>query len=177
MVMGDLAFKALTGGLGVTTLYLATTFPVNVYRGLSWHSEQSPKSTVGTPAYIAHEVLLKKEYNGKVADVWSYGVTPYVMLTITIPEKRNHPWFLKNLLADLMDDSTMRKQYEEPEQPMQSMNEFMQMDLAEATIPAVGSRGLNQFLNDDIDLDDDMEDLDSNADLDLESSGEIVYAI
>uniref|UniRef100_A0A804NCD5 UBA domain-containing protein n=1 Tax=Zea mays TaxID=4577 RepID=A0A804NCD5_MAIZE len=41
MVMGDLAFKALTGGLGVTTLYLATTFPVNVYRGLSWHSEQS----------------------------------------------------------------------------------------------------------------------------------------
>jgi serine/threonine-protein kinase SRK2 len=89
--------------------------------------------------------------------------------TITIPEIRNHPWFLKNLLADLMDDSTMRKQYEEPEQPMQSMNEFMQMDLAEANIPAVGSRGLNQFLNDDIDLDDDMEDLDSDADLDLES--------
>jgi serine/threonine-protein kinase SRK2 len=97
--------------------------------------------------------------------------------TITIPEIRNHPWFLKNLLADLMDDSTMRKQYEEPEQPMQSMNEFMQLDLAEATIPAVGSRGLNQFLNDDIDLDDDMEDLDSDVDLDLESSGEIVYAI
>ena len=59
---------------------------------------------------------------------------------------------------------------------MQSMNEFMQI-LAEATIPAAGSRGLNQFLNDDIDLDDDMEDLDSYVDLDLESSGEIVYAI
>ena len=28
------------------------------------HSQ--PKSTVGTPAYIAPEVLLKKEYNGKV---------------------------------------------------------------------------------------------------------------
>ncbi|AQK42005.1 hypothetical protein ZEAMMB73_Zm00001d024775 [Zea mays] len=87
------------------------------------HSQ--PKSIVGTPAYIAHEVLLKKEYNGKVADVWSCGVTPYVMLTITIPEIRNHPWFLKNLLADQMDDNTMSKQYEEPEQPMQSMNEFM----------------------------------------------------
>jgi serine/threonine-protein kinase SRK2 len=95
---------------------------------------------------------------------------------ITIPEIRNHPWFLKNLLADLMDDNTMSKKYEEPEQPMQSMNEFMQI-LAEANIPAAGSHGLNQFLNDDIDLNNDMEDLDSDADLDLESSGEIVYAI
>jgi serine/threonine-protein kinase SRK2 len=75
-----------------------------------------------------------------------------------------------------MDDSTMSKQYEEPEQLMQSMDEIMQI-LAEATIPAAGSRGLNQFLNDDLDLDDDMDDLDSDTDLDLESSGEIVYAI
>jgi len=83
---------------------------------------------------------------------------------------------LKNLPADLMDDSTMSKQYEEPEQPMQSMDEIMQI-LAKATIPAAGSRGLNQSLNDGLDLDDDMEDLDSDADLDLESSGEIVYAM
>ncbi|CAD6207420.1 unnamed protein product [Miscanthus lutarioriparius] len=41
MAVGDLAFKALTTGLGVATLYLAATFSVNVYRGLSWHSEQS----------------------------------------------------------------------------------------------------------------------------------------
>jgi hypothetical protein len=52
MVMGDLTFKALTGGLGVTTLYLATTFPVNVYRGLSWHSEQSVRRTPGRPPLI-----------------------------------------------------------------------------------------------------------------------------
>ncbi|CAN6297214.1 unnamed protein product, partial [Urochloa humidicola] len=41
MAVADLAFKALTAGLGVATLYLAGTFSVNLYRGISWHSEQS----------------------------------------------------------------------------------------------------------------------------------------
>jgi serine/threonine-protein kinase SRK2 len=92
---------------------------------------------------------------------------------ITIPEITNHSWFTKNLPADLMDENTASKQYEEPDQPVQSMDEIMKI-LAEATIPAAGSR-INQFL--DADLDDDMEDLDSDDDLDLESSGEILYAL
>ncbi|VAI02554.1 unnamed protein product [Triticum turgidum subsp. durum] len=158
------------------------------------HSQ--PKSTVGTPAYIAPEVLLKKEYDGKIADVWSCGVTLYVMLVGAYPfedpdEPKNFRKTIQRILSvqysipdyvhisaecrDLIAKIFVGNPATEPEQPMQSMDEIMQI-LAEATIPAAGSR-INQFLNDGLDLDDDMDDLDSDADLDVESSGEIVYAM
>ncbi|KAG6498274.1 hypothetical protein ZIOFF_046186 [Zingiber officinale] len=96
---------------------------------------------------------------------------------ITIPEICNHEWFLKNLPTDLMDENTMSSQYEEPDQPMQSSDAIMQI-LAEATIPAAGTSGLNQHLIGSLDLDDDdMEDFDSDLDVDIESSGEMIYAM
>ncbi|CAI0406869.1 unnamed protein product [Linum tenue] len=159
------------------------------------HSQ--PKSTVGTPAYIAPEVLLKKEYDGKRILNVQYSIPDYVHISpecqhlisrifvadpakrISIPEIRNHEWFLKNLPADLMDDNTMmsNNQFEEPDQPSQSIDEIMQI-ISEATIPAAGTRSLNQCLTGSLDIDDDMEeDLDTDNDLDLDSSGEIVYAM
>uniref|UniRef100_A0A2P2LSZ7 Uncharacterized protein MANES_12G094000 n=2 Tax=Rhizophora mucronata TaxID=61149 RepID=A0A2P2LSZ7_RHIMU len=95
---------------------------------------------------------------------------------ITIPGIKSHEWFLKNLPADLMDEKTMGDQFEEPDQPMQSLDTIMQI-ISEATIPPVGTYGINRYMMDNLDVDDDMDDLDSESELDIDSSGEIVYAM
>ncbi|KAM7258012.1 hypothetical protein ACFE04_013753 [Oxalis oulophora] len=62
-----------------------------------------PKSTVGTPAYIAPEVLSRREYDGKMADVWSCGVTLYVMLVGAYPfEDQDDPKNFRKTIQRIM---------------------------------------------------------------------------
>lgn len=94
-----------------------------------------------------------------------------------MPEIRNHEWFMKNLPTDLMDENGTNDQFEESDQPTQSVEEIMQI-IAEATVPAAGTQSHSQYLTGSLDIDDDMEeDLDTDPDLDIDSSGEIVYAM
>mmetsp|Transcript_13193 Transcript_13193/g.34157 ORF Transcript_13193/g.34157 Transcript_13193/m.34157 type:complete len:353 (-) Transcript_13193:153-1211(-) len=71
----------------------------------SAYLDSKPKSTVGTPAYIAPEVLKRRiEYSGEQADVWSCGVLLYTMLFGSYPfedpsDQRNYAKTIQRISA------------------------------------------------------------------------------
>ncbi|URE07603.1 serine threonine-protein kinase [Musa troglodytarum] len=188
------------------------------------HSQ--PKSTVGTPAYIAPEVLSTKEYDGKIADVWSCGVTLYVMLAgsypfedpedprnfrktiseqrilnvqysvpeyirissecrqllsqifvaspskrITIPEIKQHPWFLKNLPKEIINGEKTNFEGNH-DQPSQSVEEIMRI-IEEAKKPAERPKVANNPVSELVEVDE----ADPEEETEVESSGDFLESI
>ncbi|XP_043808726.1 serine/threonine-protein kinase SAPK1 isoform X2 [Manihot esculenta] len=147
-----------------------------------FHSQ--PKSTVGTPAYIAPEILSKKEYDGKRILSVHYTIPDYVRVSrecrhllsqlfvanpekrITIPEIKNHPWFLKNLPLELMERGSW--QSNDVNNPSQSIEEVLSI-IQEARKPVELPKTVDDFLGGSMDLDDldadvDYEDIDTSDD-------------
>ncbi|CAD5170651.1 unnamed protein product [Musa acuminata subsp. malaccensis] len=186
------------------------------------HSQ--PKSTVGTPAYIAPEVLSRKEYDGKIADVWSCGVTLYVMLVgsypfedpedprnfrktisrilnvqysvpdyirissecrqllsqifvanplkrITIPEIKQHPWFLKNLPKEIINGEKTNFEGND-DQPSQSVEDIMRI-IEEAKKPAEYPKVANNPVSELVEVDE----VDPDDETEVESSGDFLESI
>ncbi|GLT39969.1 hypothetical protein SLA2020_141330 [Shorea laevis] len=131
-----------------------------------------PKSTGGTQAYIAPEVLSRREYDGKLADVWKtinrilavqYKIPDYVHISqdcrhllsrifvanpakrITIKEIRSHPWFLKNLPRELTEAAqAIYYRKDNPTFSVQSNEEILKI-VEEAKVPAPVSHSIGGF--------------------------------
>ena len=91
---------------------------------------------------------------------------------ITIPEIKNHPWFLKRLPVEMTDEYQRSMQLADMNTPSQSLEEAM-ASIQEAQKPgdnALGVAGQVACLG-SMDLDDIDFDID---DIDVESSGDFV---
>ncbi|CAI9095574.1 OLC1v1031562C1 [Oldenlandia corymbosa var. corymbosa] len=98
------------------------------------------------------------------------------MQRITIPEIKQHPWFLKNLPKELIDaekQSSSTKHEPDPEQQLQSVEDIMRI-IQEAKIPGETPKPETQSSNvGSIDTDDLEGDLESEID----NSGDFVVRV
>ena len=67
------------------------------------------KEHIGTPAYLAPEIIKEEGYNNFQADVWSLGVMSFIALTGTVPFKGEDIEELnKNILTKEIDFENLK---------------------------------------------------------------------
>lgn len=55
--------------------------------GFAVTGKERLRVTYGTPAFMAPEITMKKEYKGETVDLWATGIVMYAMLTGCLPFK------------------------------------------------------------------------------------------
>lgn len=117
------------------------------------------QSTVGTAAYIAPEVLFRNTYAGDAADVWSMGVTLYVMLCGCYPfedAQREHGDLRAQLQRIIQADFSYPKDRQLSPEVAECIESMLVADpRRRATIPQLLrgrflGTGLPQYIRDDV---------------------------
>lgn len=89
------------------------------------------------------------------------------MQRITIPEIKNHPWFLRNLPIELMENGSWESNdVNNPSQSVEEVLSIIQEASKPLNIPKVGGGLLTggSMDLDDLDADSDLEDIETSGD-------------
>lgn len=100
-----------------------------------------------------------------------------IVQRITIPEIKKHPWFLKNLPKEFIeeDEASVQMRNIADEYSCQSIEEALAI-IQEAREPGDGAKTGGPFMDGSMDL-DDLDTDDADIDEDIETSDDFVCAV